>query len=307
MADSGESVFITGSNAKMLSREIETVLGGRYLTKHVHPYNFREYLSASGISFDEKALLGTRSDGVIRRYFSEYIRFGGFPETLMFTSKREYLQSIYQRVLLGDIIARNGIRNVYAIRIIMKKIAETVQNEISYTKLHKAITSVGAAVSKDSVIDYVEYAKSAYLLFDIKNYYAKFSEREGNPKFYFSDNGLINLFLTGNDTASLENLIAIYLYQRFGEEVYYLKSQKTKVDIDFYVHRTNTAIQVAYALSGTSREREIGNLENLAAHSNDIARFIIVTYEEEETISTGSCTIEVIPAYKFLLDLGQLT
>ena len=301
MADSGERVFITGSNAKMLSREIETVLGGRYLTKYVHPYNFREYLTAAGIPHDGKALLGTRSCGAIRRQFGEYIKYGGFPESLMFSSKREYIQSIYQKVLLGDIVARNGVRNDYALKILMKKIAETVKNEVSFTKLHSAVSSVGASVSKDSVIDYVEYAEYAYLLFDIKNYYAKFSEREGNPKFYFCDNGLINLFLTDNDTAPLENLVAIYLYQNYGNEIFYLKSQKTKVDIDFWIPEARTAIQVAYSIAGAAREREIANLDNLAMHSDEAEHFIIVTFEEEETITTEHCSIEVVPAYKFLL------
>lgn len=301
MADSGERVFITGSNAKMLSREIETVLGGRYLTKYVHPYNFREYLTAVGVPHDEKALLGTRSCGTIRRQFGEYIKYGGFPESLMFSSKREYIQSIYQKVLLGDIVARNGVRNDYALKILMKKIAETVQNEVSFTKLHSAVSSVGASVSKDTIIDYVEYAEYAYLLFDVKNYYAKFSEREGNPKFYFCDNGLINLFLTDNDTAPLENLVAIYLYQKYGEDVFYLKSQKTKVDIDFWIPETKTAIQVAHSIAGPAREREIGNLDNLSIHSDEVERFIIVTLEEEETVTAEHCTIEVVPAYKFLL------
>ena len=151
------------------------------------------------------------------------------------------------------------------------------------------------------MIDYIGYAEDAYLLFDIKNHYAKFSEREGNPKYYFSDNGLINLFLTGDDTAPLENLTAIYLRQKYGEEVCYLKSPKTKVDVDFYIPSAEMAVQAAYSLSGTAREREIGDLVNLAARSDDVRRFVIVTYEEEETITTENCTIEVIPAFRFLL------
>ena len=303
MADAKESVYITGSNAKMLSRDIETVLGGRYMTKYISPYNFREYLTACGTAFDEKARLGTKTDGAIRKCFNEYFRFGGFPESLMFTAKREYVQSIYQKVLLGDIISRNGIRNDYAMKLLMKKTAESVRNEISFSKLHSAVTGVGTSVSKDSVIDYIRSAEDAYLLFDIKNYYAKFTEKESNPKYYFSDNGLINLFLVDKDTALLENLVAAGLRRKYGDGVYYIKSPKTRIDVDFYIPEQRLAIQAAYSIEGDAREREIDNLVHLAAASSDITRFVIVTMEDEEEIVTEKCRIEVIPAYKFLLDL----
>ena len=112
MADSKEHTFITGSNAKMLSAEIENRLGGRYLTKYVTPYNFREFLKAKKIDYSEKSLLGTKDSGKIEREMENYFYFGGFPENLEYKDKREYVSSIYQKVLLGDIAARNGIRNM---------------------------------------------------------------------------------------------------------------------------------------------------------------------------------------------------
>ncbi len=301
IADAKERVYITGSNAAMLSREIETVLGGRYISKYISPYNFAEFLTAKNTEFDEKALNGTKSCGSIRKGFNEYLEYGGLPESLMFTSKREYIQSVYQKVLLGDIVTRNGVRNDYAMKLLIKKIAESVRNEISFTKLSNTLNGTGASVSKDSVIDYVKFAKDAYLLFDIKNFYAKFQDREGNPKYYFCDNGVLNLFLFEKETSLLENAVAVFLNQNFGKEIYFLKSSATKVDVDFYVPEIKTAIQVAYSISGDAREREINNLVNLARHNDYIERYIIITLEEEEEIITKSCRISVIPAYKFLL------
>ena len=122
MADAGESVCITGSNADMLSSEIATTLGGRFLIKYITPYNFREYLTALGVPHDSRAILQTRSNGRIRACCNEFLEYGGFPETLRYKAKREYISSVYQKVLLGDIVTRNSIRNDFAVKILIKKI-----------------------------------------------------------------------------------------------------------------------------------------------------------------------------------------
>ena len=111
MADAKEHIYITGSNARMLSREIETTLGGRFFSKKVTPYDFGEYLTACEIPHEEPDLLATRSNGKIRAACAQYLQFGGLPESLQYKVKREYISSVYQKVLLGDIITRNSIRN----------------------------------------------------------------------------------------------------------------------------------------------------------------------------------------------------
>ena len=301
MADAKERVYVTGSNAGMLSREISTTLGGRYLTKYVTPYDFEEYLTALDVPHDHRALLQTKANGRIRSHCGNYLQYGGFPEVLQYTAKREYISSVYQKILLGDIIARNGIRNDYAIKILMKKLAESVKSEISYTKLHGILKSIGIAVGKESIIDYIQYAKDAYLIFSIQNFYARFAERESNPKYYFSDNGLLNLFLDDKKPSLLENAVAVYLTQKHPEDVYYLKSPKTGIDIDFYVPAARQAIQVAYSIQGDAYGREVGNLKKFAATVTEPHRYIIVTYEEETTIELSDVKIEVVSLMKFLL------
>ena len=130
MADAKEHIYITGSNAKMLSREIETTLGGRFFAKHITPYAFGEYLTACEVPHDEPALLGTKTNGKIRAACAQYLQYGGLPESLLYKAKREYISGVYQKVLLGDIITRNSIRNDYAVKILIKKIAESVRSEI---------------------------------------------------------------------------------------------------------------------------------------------------------------------------------
>ena len=111
LADSKLHVFITGSNAKMLSREMESTLGGRYLSTLVFPYSFREFLNAKGVEYGEEARLVASSAAMITRSFDEYLHFGGFPENVKKTNKREYVSAVYRKVLEGDIVSRREIRN----------------------------------------------------------------------------------------------------------------------------------------------------------------------------------------------------
>lgn len=302
LADARERVCITGSNARMLSREIEGRLGGRYLSSKIDTYSFAEYLDATGTPRGARELTATRSNGLVRKSFDEYLHFGGFPESLALEDKRGYASSVYQKVLLGDIVARNGIRNANALRLLVKKLAESVMSDIAFTRLHHMLKSVGAPISKDTVIDYVSYAEEAFLVFHIENYFARFVERTSTPKYYFSDNGLLNLFLIQKDTALLENAVAQHLHRACPDGLFFLKSAKTGIDVDFFLPDRKEAIQVAYALDQNSVGREVGNLVKFAKSFDDVERLVIVTHEDERTISTQGVKIEVIPAYRYLLE-----
>ena len=303
LADSKEHAFITGSNARMLSHEIEERLGGRYLSMYVTPYSFREYLMALDIDYTERAVMGTKAKGRIVRSFDDYLHFGGFPETLNYEDKRGYVTGIYQKVLLGDIASRNGIRNYNGLRLLIKKLAESVKDEKSYTKLHNMIKSIGVSISKDSVIDYIEYTRSSFLIFAIRNYFSKFVDKETTPKYYFSDNGLLNLFLSNGDSRLLENLVAIALHNKYKDGVYYLKSQI--LDIDFFVEETGEVIQVAYSINDISNDREMRNLAEAAKSFRKAKKLMIITKEEEMELTVSDVKIEVIPCWKFLLSDGK--
>ncbi|MBQ7904640.1 MAG: ATP-binding protein [Spirochaetaceae bacterium] len=301
LADSKEHIFITGSNAKMLSSEIEKTLGGRFLSKYISPYNFREFLTAKQQNFSESSILSTKSSGKIIRNFTEYFYFGGFPETVNFMEKREYVSSIYQKILLGDIATRNNIRNLTGLKILIKKIAETTKDEISYSKLHNILKSIGIQISKDVIIDYVKYAHQAYLIFSVKNYFSKFVEKETTPKYFFYDNGLINLFLLNEEPKLLENLVAINLKHKYKDEVFYLKS--SSIDIDFFVPEIQTVFQVAYSIKNISSQREITSLIEVAKSFKEAKQFVIITFEEEDSINIDNIEIKIIPIWKWLLSI----
>lgn len=304
LADQKAHVQITGSNAKMLSSEMASTLGGRYIPRMIMPFSFSEVLDYKKIAHDESALLTTSKSAKIRRACQEYLSEGGLPETQLMVNKREYIKTVYEKVLLGDIIEREQIMNKMALRLMIKKIAETVKNEVSYNTLAGNVKAVGIKTSTDSMIDYSSYAENAYLIFRTKNYVSKFAEKEGTPRFYFFDNGVLSLFLIDKKSTLLENTVAVHLKRNKSENVYYYKSSQTGVDIDFYLPEENIAIQVAYSL-GDAEEREVRSLITFAAKTKKRQRLIIVTYEDEGIIERDGHTIEVIPIHKFLLsDMG---
>ena len=297
VANQGSKVDITGSNAKMLSKEVAAKLGGRYIMKEVLTYSFNEYLRAYNLNYD---VYSTKEIAKINNLLEQYFIYGGFPASIDFKNKREYVSSVYQKVLYNDIITHNKVRSENGMKLLIKKISESVMQDISYTKLQNIITGIGYKISKDVIIDYCGYIKDSFLLFTIENYFASFVNKNSNPKYYFRDNGVLNLFIDGKKTALLENIVAINLY-RNNNEMYYLKGNK--VDIDFYLPNNNTLIQVAYSLENQDTyEREVSNLINFSSDSKEELKLIIVTYEEKKEIQIEDKKINVITLKDFLLN-----
>ena len=302
LANRKYQVFITGSNAKMLSRDIQTVLGGRFLEENVYPYSFHEYLEAQGIMLQGEWQYG-KERAVVQQAFARYLSWGGFPELLLYRNKRHWLNDLYEKILLGDIIQRNKVKNELSLRMVMKRMAESVMQPTSFTRVANLVRATGVSTTTASVIDYVKFAKDACVLFSLENYVSKFVEKETVKKHYFVDNGLLSIFLTNGETALLENLCAISLYKKYAEDLYFYNKN---IEVDFYVPDEGYAVQAAYSILGDSSQdtydREVGALKKLNAFQS-LKRMVIVTYDEETTIDiAGGQSIEVIPAWKWLLE-----
>ena len=302
LADNKYRVYITGSNAKMLGSDVATTLGGRYITKHIMPYCLREFLEANEVSYDSNTLATTFGRAEVQRHFTNYFRFGGFPEGARLASKRDYINSVYQKIYLGDIASRNKIENQFSLRVLFRKLAESVKQPISFTRLTNIIASTGAKLSKPTLINYLEYSKDAFLIYPIKNIADNLTQRETNPKYYFVDNGIISILAMDVDTSLLENMVAMELLRRYGleEQVFFYNKN---VEVDFYIPDAATAIQVSYnpKKSDETWERESTALIKLSKVL-DCKRLIILTYELEENIELKGLNIEVIPVWKWLLD-----
>ena len=206
LADNKYKVYITGSNAKMLSRDVATTLGGRYMMINVFPYDFKEYLQADNTAFTSLSLSTTEGKSTVQRLFNEYMHFGGFPEGVCLASKRDCLTSVYQKIFLGDIALRHRIDNTFALRMIFRKMVESVKQPLSFTRLTNIIKTTGMKVSKNTIINYVNYAQEAFLILPVKNIADNLTERETNSKYYFIDNGIISLLALDVETSLLENM-----------------------------------------------------------------------------------------------------
>ena len=301
LADNKYRVYITGSNAKMLSSDVATTLGGRYITKHILPYSFSEYLSANNIPYDDMNIATTSGRADVQRYFAEYFRFGGFPEGAQLASKRDYLNSVYQKIYIGDIATRNKIDNLFSLRILFRKMAESVKQPTSFTRLSNIIASTGAKLGKATIINYIEYSKDAFLIYSIKNIADNLTNRETNPKYYFVDNGIISILALDIDTSLLENMVAMELIRRYGidERVFFYNRN---IEVDFYIPDAALAIQVSYNPHKTDEtwQRESSALIKLTKVL-DCQRLLILSYDTEETVEVNGKTIEVMPVWKWLI------
>ncbi len=298
LADTGYHVFVTGSNAKMLSSEIATTLGGRFSILEVYPFSFSEYLTFNNIKLDENWELKNTSD--IVRSFDVFFRMGGLPEVLNIEEKfkRQWLSGLYNKIYFGDLLSRYSIRNDRAIKLLIHKLAESVKQPLSYNRLANIISSITGKIKSDTIADYLSFLEESWLIFSIENYEARFVERATNKKYYFIDNGILNLFLMDPNTALLENLVALYLRKKYKDELFFYNSN---VEVDFLVQESKIAYQVAFSIHDDDTcNREVKTLLKLNNYIK-LERMIIVTMNDECVIRESGCEIEVLPIWKLLL------
>ncbi len=299
LADEKYRVFITGSNAHMLSREISSTLGGRYLTKEIRPFSFSEYLEYHNIHLLQHwELSPIRADVV--RLFSDYFYYGGLSEVFDIQDKKSWLQSLYQKILYSDIVMRKGVRNERSLRLLIRKLADSVMQPTAIKRLQDILQGDGTKITRDTIGSYLDYLHESYLTFGISSFTDSISQRESIKKRYFYDNGILNLFLFLPETKLLENLVAIKLYNKYGDDLYYYNKN---VEVDFCVPNDGLLIQASYRMiDEATRNREIGALQKLSKFIKP-QRCIIVTYDQEEIVQSNDLDvqIEVIPAYKFML------
>lgn len=202
--------------------------------------------------------------------------------------------------IFGDLVARYALRNSDSMSLLVKKLAESVMQPSSYNRLKNIVSSAGESVGVRTVIDYVGYLEETWLIFSIENYAARFAERESNRKYYFIDNGILNLFIFNPETLLLENLVAVSLYRMVGKELYFYNQN---VEVDFYIPDQKWLVQVSYNISDTQIfTREVNGLLKTAKFLK-AEKLQIVTRNEERTVEQDGFTIEVIPIWKWMIML----
>ncbi|MCF8363904.1 MAG: ATP-binding protein [Prolixibacteraceae bacterium] len=293
----GYKIFVTGSNAHLISREIATFLKGRSLETTIYPFSFPEFLKLKQIELLPKDSIINHPK--IVNLFEEYMQYGGFPEVIKVAvpDKRTIAKNIYNLLFYKDLVAKYD-KDDYLLKLVVSKIAENITKEFSITSLANKIISV-YKTSVPTVADYFNILPEPYLTSNIYQYRTSFVQRESKRKTYVSDNSFVFLNRVAPDKSRLlENMVFNYLQRQY-DEIYYYKTSNNK-EVDFFINTTQTKVlvQVSYSIENTdTREREIASLLKAMEEQNMVLGFIF-TWNQEEEISINGKTIKMVPFWK---------
>ena len=253
-------IIITGSNSKMLSSELSTLIGGRYQEIYVQSLSYQEFIQFHGL---------TESDDTLWLY----LNYGGLPGLMQVGLSDEelvwdYIKGVYHTVMLKDIVERNSIRNVAFLNTLLRYFADTIGKLNSLNNISKFMKSQGQDVAVKSIVSYLSYFKDAYLLSSVERYDIHGKKLlESNEKLYFGDIGLRNLIAGGEREGDIEKVIENVVYQQLLRMGYTVSVGQLRAgEVDFVCTKSNERVyvQVAYLIaSSETEEREFGCLENI--------------------------------------------
>jgi hypothetical protein len=303
-------VHLTGSSARMLSKEVATEMRGRALSWELFPFSFKEFLDFKGI--DPARIASTKKRLMARKAFGEYWEAGGFPEvaamspTLRVKTHQEYLHAVVFR----DLVERHDIAHPRAVSDLAHRLMENVASMHSINSLTGYLKSLGHRAPKAAVADYMEWFEDAFFLFSVPIFDASLARRNTNPKkIYCVDHSLVASVSSGiliNSGHLLENLVFTAL-RRLHQKVFYYRTRSGR-EVDFVIPlkgRERLLVQVCESLSDPkARKREIAALYEAMAELGRKDGFI-VTRDDSETVKSDGGTINVVPAWRFLLELHE--
>jgi len=293
--DEGYKIYITGSNARLLSSELSTHLTGRYRSINLFPFSFREFLRFYEVSPNPNT---TTERARVLKLFDQYRDNGGFPEYVRWQDS-SILQHIYDDILTKDLIVRFKIRDTRMFRQFSQYIFTNSGMEMSYYSLQKALE----IKSITSVKKYSNYLEEGFLVFPFLRYFFSLKKQIRSPrKIYVIDNGLrtrIGFSFGSNSGRLIENIVAVELLRR-GVECFYYK-EKNECDFVFKEKKNIVCLQVTQALDKNNREREISGLRAAMEYTKTSQGSILVSDGDEEVLYSGKYSISVTPIWKWLL------
>ena len=300
------NVYVTGSNAKLLSAEISTALRGWTLDYEMLPLSFREFCRFKGI--DAHSYL--ESDKA-KRYaaMEEYIHGGGFPRVVLSTDKSmklRLLQGYFNTMLFRDLAERHAIKNIEALRYFLKRVMQNLTKTTSINAIVNDMRSNGVSVSKDDLYNWADWAVEAYLFVRYPKYSCSLvKENQSLRKYYVIDTGMRQAVLMPQSEDKgklLENIVALELFRRRGADrkMFYWQDGR---ECDFVVQReeyVEELIQVTWDIEDEdTRKREIDGIKE-AAKGTKCNNLTIVTRERKETIEEDGFRIEVVGIEEWL-------
>jgi len=304
-------VYISGSSAQMLSKEIASQMRGRALSWELFPFSFCEFLRWKGIEY--QGSLTSKQQFFIQNAFAEYWERGGFPEVRDVASgiRTKIHQEYFHAILFRDLVERHDIGHPRAVSDLAYWLSDNISSPYSVNKLWSYLKSLGHKVSKEDVSSYLEWFEDAYFFFSVRLFDASLRKSQTNPKkVYCVDHALIPLVSSGvlmNAGHLLENLVFVALRRLYSAIFYYKTKNGREIDFVAQDHaKTKLLVQVCESLiNETTKKREVLALEE-AMEEMHLRSAVIVTRNEEESIVRGDKTISVVPAWRFLIEVGHV-
>lgn len=297
-----DKVYVAGSNAFMLSREMGTLLTGRHMTMELYPMSLSEYAVLKNISWAPQDFYTTTGKAKLLNMQSGYLKDGGFPQYLS-TGNPRYLKELYNDIIYRDIVVRHKLPSDRQIREVAYYLASNFTHRITYNGLAQA----AGIKSSETANVYVGYLEEAYLVGVVRKYDYKVGEQQKSPKkVYFIDNGLvgqIGLGFSQNNGARLENAIYLELKRR-GEELFYFYDKSECDFIVYQEHNITFAYQVTISLSdAATRQREERGLVAAMDAFHLTEGYIITQDEYEEKTLPDGRIIHIVPFYRWALNV----
>lgn len=299
-------VFITGSSAKLLSREIATALRGRTLAYTLFPFSFREYARAFGEEASPSGLATSARNRMIAR-FDQFLDGGGYPEVIAFDepTRVKTLQFYFEIMLYRDIVERFGVRRPHLVKDFARRLVAANAQPFSVHKYYRDLKSRNVRVTKDTLYGFADhFADACFAVAVPKHDPSEAKQAQAMKKYYINDTGLVNAceFVPAEKAgALLETLVLLELHKRDRGVCYFSESN----ECDFVVQargRVVEAIQVCLALTGENRRRELAGL-TAAMTRFGLKQGLLLTHRQEDDIETDAGPVRILPAWKWSLEL----
>jgi len=296
-------IFISGSSSKLLSKEVATMLRGRSLPYYIFPFSFKEFLKAKG--FEVEKYLSSFQRAKLMNFVEEYMKFGGYPEAVLYPEEREkILKEILDVTIYRDIVERFGVKNTKLVRLLLKQLI--LSTFFSVHSFFNYIKSLGMRVSKNTIYNYSEYFSDALIVIFLRKFSYSYREIEQTkPKIYFIDNGLLSISGVESKSRLMENAILVEMIKRGlvpNENIFYY--QRNRHEVDFVVvekMKVKKLIQVCYDLSDIeTKKREVRSLIEVMKEFR-LKEGLIITMDFEGQEKIGDKKIVYKPFWKWLV------
>lgn len=290
------TIYITGSNSRMLSVEIATQLRGRTYTVEILPFSFSEYLFFKNINLN-KNWEHTKMKYIVKKEFENYINLSGYPECVI-ENKLIFLNDYYKAIIFRDIIERYNIKDTHGLDFVMKYLTNNYASLFSLYKLFNFSKTMQINLGMGSIQKYSKALEDVYFLMILNKYSKSIKKKLQNPsKAYLFDHGYINFLNSNVDKGRLiENIVAIELRRKNKIITYY----KEVNECDFIIEN-HTPLQVTWELNKNNEKREyVGLIE--AMNYLNVKQGLILTYDQEDSKDIDGKKIRIIPLWKWLLE-----